>query len=382
MAKRRGNGEGSVYKRKSDGKWVASITLDTVGGKTRRHNEYADTKVEARELLAKLQRAKAAGLQIGSERERISVFLDRWLRDVVTRRVRPTTHELYASVVRTHLTPAFGHLQLGKLMPHHVQTFLNRLADAGSHRTSIITIRNIFRLAINHAVRQQILTRNVVAFTDIPIAKVSDPLRIDLDLGQQVLDAAEGTSIDCLVATALHLGLRRGELLGLRWNDIDMTEHKLYVRQAANFLHGAPVLSAPKTASSVRDVPIPPLLMARLHAHRARQLEHRLQCGTSWTDLDLVFPGPGGLVMEPSVLHRVFKRVLRSAGLPSELTLHGLRHAFASFMAAAKADPKTAMETMGHSELRTTLGIYTHSSEEQKRSALVEVSEMLARRKA
>ena len=368
MAKRRGHGEGSIYERESDGKWVGSVNLGYVNGKRKRKVVYGETRRAVAEKLKVLLRDQQQGLPINTERQTIERFLDRWLAESVRPSVRPKTFKSYSQLVRLHLVPVLGRIRLDKLQPSDVQSFMNaKLTDGLSPRT-VDYCRAVLRKALNQAFRWGLVARNVATLVDPP--KRQRVVRRYLTSGEarSFLDVVAGHRLEALFTVALGLGLRQGEALGLRWQDIDLDVSTLRVTHQMQRIDGSLQLTEPKSATSQRVLALPDVATRALRDHRLRQLEERLLAGPLWEDRDLVFCTTIGRPLDARNVTRQFHRIREAAGLPW-LTFHGLRHGFGSMLAAQGVHPRVAMELMGHSQISLTMQVYTHIAPELAKEA-------------
>src|SRR5215212_3636748 len=331
MAKRRGNGEGGIYQRESDGKWCASVDLGFVNGKRRRKVIYGKTRKEAADKLKALHRDQAAGLNIAPEQQTVAQYLDRWLDTIITPHRRPKTAASYAQIVRLYLKPYLGKHQLAKLTPEHIQLMLNRLLeDGGVHGEPLSTqtvhyVHSVLRRALNQALKWGAVARNVAVLVDPPRVEKHTISVLTPEQGQLLLSTAAGHRLEALYIVALLLGLREGEVLGLRWSDIDFAAHTLRVGQTVQRVSGKLLLAPPKTESSNRLLPMPMKVERALACHAERQEEERAAWGEGWNATGLVFLSEAGTPIEPRNLVRHFKTLLQRADLPN-IRFHDLRH--------------------------------------------------------
>lgn len=359
MSSRRGHGEGSIYQRESDDRWCATVDLGYVNGKRRRKAIYGKTRKEVADKLKKALHDQQQGLPVAVERQTVAQFLTRWLADVVRPTTRPKTHAGYAQLVRLYIVPAFGHLQLARLEPQHVQALMNaKLQDGLSPRT-VLYIRAVLRRALGQALKWGLVGRNVATLVDPPRAQQPRMTTLTPEQGRALLEAARGDRLEALYRVALSLGLRKGEALALRWEDIDLDGRTVRVARSLQRVGGRLQFAEPKTAQSRRILPLPEVLVRALKAHRARQLEERLLAGARWQDHGLTFPSGIGTPLEPRNLTRSFKALLTRAGLP-DVRFHDLRHSCASLLVAQGHHPRVVMETLGHSQISLTMNTYSH----------------------
>lgn len=218
---RRGRGEGSIYKR-TDGRWAAAVDLGWVKGKRQRKVVYGKTRSEVATKLLALHNAAREGHLVLDERCTLGEFLNQWLHDAVKPNVRPRTLESYETVVRVHLVPTLGHFQLGKLRPQHVEKLLNARSESGLSPRTVDYIRSILGRALKCAVRWDVVATNVVERVARPRQTKQEIEVLSSNEARKILTASESDPrLGAAYTVALTLGLRRGEILGLQWDDID-----------------------------------------------------------------------------------------------------------------------------------------------------------------
>jgi integrase len=310
----------------------------------------------------------------------IGVFLEEWLSDVVRLSVRPRTFVSYRYVVRLHLAPGLGHLALAALSPADVQAFLNAKAASGLAPRTVAYLRGVLRQALGHAERLDLVPRNVARLALPPRIPRRQVTPLLVEEARTFLGAIAADRLEALYLVALGVGLRQGEILGLRWSDVDLVGGTLTVRHALARIEGHLVLVEPKSNTSRRVVPLPALVRDALVAHRARQA---LEAPT-WVSppqppdpfADLVFTTTFGTPLDGISVTRRFQRILRGAGLRHQ-RFHDLRHACASLLLAQGVPARVVMETLGHSEISLTLNTYSHVLPSLGREAADRMDEVL-----
>lgn len=376
MSNKRGQHEGNIYRR-ADGRWEARLRVGYRDGKRARKSVFGRTRAEA---VAKL-RALIARLEQGTleapARLTVGQFLSQWLEESARPKLRPRTFETYAQVIRSHVEPGLGRLPLVKLTPQHVQTWLNERQKSGLSPRTCQHARAILRAALARAVKWGYVTRNVAALVDAPRVTKAEIRPLLPDQARTLLTAAREHRHGALVTVALALGLRQGEALGLRWEDVDLEAGLLTVRHALQFPTGGGwVLVEPKSDRSRRVITLPEIVVVALRAHRLRQREQRLLAGSSWREHGFVFTSRVGTPLDPWGVIRAFKRLLKDAGLPN-IRFHDLRHTAATFLLAQGVDPRTIMETLGHSQISLTLNTYSHVLPSLQRDAAEKMNRLL-----
>lgn len=375
---KRGQNEGSFYQR-ADGRWEALLTIpaDAPGGPARR-SFYGKTKAEAMSKMRESQRKVEQGLPIIPEKQKVGDFLDDWLRDVVKPSVRPSTYVSYAMLVKQHLKPGLGHHKLARLTPQQVQAHLNVKLASGLSARSVQYQRAVLRRALNQALKWDLVSRNVATLVEPPTARRFEIQPLSPSQARAFLSTVEGDRLEALYRTAIAMGLRQGEALGLQWSAIDLDAGTLTIRTALQRIDKVPTLVEPKTDRSRRTLPMPAKVIEALRAHRVRQLEERLFAGPRWDgSLDLVFTTPIGTPLDPSNVTKQFHAALKRAGLP-RIRFHDLRHSCASLLLAQGVPARTIMETLGHSQISLTMNTYSHVAPEMLRNAADLMDRLLA----
>lgn len=358
MTRTRGQNEGTIYRRQ-DGRWTGVVSLGYRNGKRQRKHVYGRIRREVQEKLTQVLRDHQRGLPVPVGQCTVGQFLERWLEDAVRNSVRPLTFTSYRQLVRGHITPALGKVVLSKLTPQQVQAFMNaKLSDGFSPRT-VQYLRAVLRRALNQALRWDLVVRNVATLVDpphVPRAEIKPLTPTELGI---FLDAVRGQRFEALYVLAIATGLRRGELLGLKWLDLDLDKATLRVRRALQRLEGGLQFVEPKSANSRRTLTLPLLAVEALRERRRRQLEERLAAGSRWVENGLVFTTRKGTPLDHATVVRDFHRSLKSAGLRHQRP-HDLRHANATLMLSEGVHPRVVMEMLGHSSIALTLDTYSH----------------------
>ena len=375
---RRGSSEGSIHRRK-DGRWAAALSLGYQRGRRQRKYLYGRTRAEVARKLHEAQRTLSSGGILPAEQQTVKTVLETWLRDSAAQQVRAKTFQRYEGIVHLHLIPALGSIKLTRLNPAHVEAMLNQALAQGASPRSLTQWRAVLRRALNVAARWGWVSRNAASLAEPPRTEDYVVRPLTTADAQALLSAVKGDRLEALFQVGLALGLRQSETLGLTWKDIDLDAGTLSVRQTLQRVRGEWVFSEPKTAKSRRTIPLPRPVARALREHRGRQLEERLKAGPAWegeTWGDLVFPDELGRPLSGFHVLRRFRSLLALAGLPP-MRYHDLRHGAASLMAAQGVPARVAMELLGHSQIATTMNIYTHVTPQDQREASARVSEAI-----
>jgi integrase len=368
-----GNKEGSIYQRK-DGRWVGSVTLPD----GRRKDVYGKTRDAVRAAMQTTQGDVQRGVVIPTGRETVEQFLERWLTDVAKQRVRASTFDRYRRDVCHHIIPTLGKKRLSELTPRLVQQFLNDLTTSATPKgrgkrqakpqaplgpRGVAHTRAVLRNALQRAVREGLVAQNVAKLVDVPRNEPKPVAAITPDDARAILDAFSGHDYEGLVTLALATGMRCGELLGLKWGDVDLGAGTVRIERQLQRLDGEYQLVALKTTKSRRTLALPAVASEALRRQKTRQAEAKLAAGPAWHDAGLVFTTAlGGPIHGSTVTHRFQKR-LHDAGLPPR-RFHDLRHGAASLLLAGGANIRSVMEQLGHSQISLTMNTYAHIAPE------------------
>lgn len=358
--RRRGRNEGSLFYDETRARWVGKVIVGYAGGRPIRRAVVATTVTEARRKLDALRRRHEDGLPVGDGRLTVGAFLERWVREVLPARgLSPNTVANYRWAVGTYLVPSLGRVMLRELSPEDVEKLLRERAAAGMSRNSLNRIRSVLSLALRHAERGGYVARNVAHLVDTPQGPAKPLRSLTVPQARRLLEAARGDRLEALWTTGLMMGLRPGELLGLRWEDVDLERRRLTVAVSLKREPAGARLGPPKAASGrVLDMPGP--VLEQLRSQRAVVAAARLAAGVEWEDWDLVFPSASGRPIDHSNLRRSFARLTEAAGL-GRWHPHELRHSAASILSASGLRLEDVADVLGHRDLRTTDRVYRHA---------------------
>ncbi len=411
---RRGHSKGTIFQRK-DGRWVAIVDLGWVNGKRKRKSYYGETCKEAQDNLTKALSNLQNGLPLTSEKQTLTNHLSWWLEEVVKRKNRPSTYRSYEQLVRLHIDPALGNALLSKLTTQQVRTFLNSKQDSGLSSRTVQYLHAVLRKALNVALKDQIVIRNVAALVDPPRVAAKEVQPLTPDEARRFLAAIQGDRQEALFTVAVSLGLRQGEALALRWQDVDLEARKLRVRYALqrftprdksvnrakpdgpqgedNRVKGvrareaelAPKLPSeihlaePKTKKGRRTIDLPQVTLVALAVHQMKQAEERRLAGSRWTDpmihcegriesaSDFVFTTSIGTPLEGRNVTKRFQRLLKNASIPHH-RFHDLRHTAATLLAVQGVHSKSIQSVLGWDQV-AMVDRYTHFVDEMRKDA-------------
>jgi integrase len=379
MAKR-GNGAGSIYRRKSDGKWVGSITLAEGGRKVFYGKNQKEVQDKVNEALYEQQQ----GTLITAKDQTLAEYLANWLEETVKPDHRPRTYEKYESNIRLHVNPVLGKITLQALAPKHVKLLQSKNRQKGLADTTIGGIQGMLHKALDDAWKLELIKRNVCDMVSPPRRETKEFQPLDAEQSRKLLNTAKGHPQEALFVLVLATAMRRGELLGLKWQDIDFDRRVLYVRRALTRLpaklareKGVLYVEADlKTKSSKRSIALASFAIEALKQHRIRQEEMRAKAGKHWQDHNYVFCKPDGSHLNPGydVLIQL-KQLLKKAGLP-DVRFHDLRHSVATFLLSMGVHPKIVQDILGHARINMTLDTYSHVSPTMQREAMDRLDEL------
>jgi integrase len=378
-------GEGGVIMgiRKRGKSWEVTVWQQgrdpSTGRRRRRCLTVHGSRRDAARKLAEALQQRDTGTDLSPGRLTVGDYLRRWLRDYAAHNVAPSTLTRYRGIIENHLIPALGSLRLRDLRPGHIQDayarFLGPEGRASKHKHGPLSARTVLhhhrliKEALAQAVRWQDVSHNAADGVSAPRPARPEMRVLGAEEVSWLLEAAAETPLYALVYLALHTGLRQGELLGLRWQDIDLDRGTLHVQRTAQRLKGQGVIyRPPKSHRSSRPVSLSPEVVALLREHRRLQVEHKLRVGPAYRGLGLVFASPLGGPMDAGNLRRAFARLLDRAALP-RIRFHDLRHTAATLMLTAGVHPKVVSERLGHATVALTLDTYSHVLPDLQRDA-------------
>jgi integrase len=391
--KARANGEGTIYQRK-DGRWEAAGYVLAADGTHKRVRVYGTTRREAADKLAEKIADSNRGLPVASADSTVGDYLSYWLGSVAVHRLRENTHTRYAACVRLHLIPGLGTKKIARLTTKDVRTFLDRLrttcrccaqgldterkkccavGECCQKRLSPLTVtyvHSVLKSTLEHAVREDELPRNVARNVKTTAHQPRRFRPLTATEARQFLDAACGDRLHALYELALRTGLRKGELLGLHWEDLDLTTGTASIRRSLQRTRTGGLTHLPtKTRASERRIALPTECIHSLKKHQERQDKERETAGPDWRDNSLVFTTPTGRPLDPANLTRRFRSFLNQAGL-RRIRFHDLRHSTATLLLEQGVDLVVIKELLGHAHIGVTAGVYAHVRLRLQRQAI------------
>ncbi|MGV9680675.1 tyrosine-type recombinase/integrase [Nocardia sp. NPDC003482] len=366
-------GGGSVYKRQ-DGRWEGAAYLPTVSGAARRVRVYGKTAKEVNDkLTVKLADAKR-GIPVPDRSWTVGAYLDYYMADVAPKVLRPSTVELYETIIRIHIRPALASQSLTGLTVVTLQKIMDGLLARGMSIATAIQVQTVLMAAFTNAMREDVLMRNVARLVKVgtPERKVVQPWTAD-EVRHFLSFAKNDQHYPALLIAATY-GARIGEIMGLRWSDVDWESNVIHIRQQLICVRRELIIGPLKTKKSRRDLPLLPPVRAALLDHRSRMTASGIEPAD---DLDLIMRTVKGLPMRPNYLSQeVFQRLARRAGL-RRVRFHDFRHSAATLLKNLGVPDKDIQAILGHARISTTQEIYQHADVSLQERALSQVERVL-----
>jgi integrase len=376
-----------VFKRRKSWAFVVEVSRGEDGKRTRHQKAGFATKKEAQQAMNEVLHQVGQGTYVEPMKLTLAGFLrEQWL-PAVKASIRPSTFDSYRMTVEKHIAPAFGGTKLQQVTPSKLNAFyadlLSKGRSDGKGGLSPKSVRNVhvvLRKALGDAVKWSLVQRNAAAFAEPPKLTQAGDREMKTWTPQEArafLEMAEGDRLYAAWLLAISTGMRRGEVLGLRWSDIDLEDGRLSVRQTVITVNYEIQFSTPKTNRGRRSIALDRGTVGALRAHKKAQLEERMAIGPArYSDNDLVFCRVDGNPMHPDLFSQQFDRMVARSGLP-RIRLHDLRHTYATISLKAGVHPKVVSERLGHATVAFTLDRYSHAVPGMQEDAAEKVAELI-----
>lgn len=397
-SKKRSDGDGSIYQRhdqtcppaaggrrpdhKCSGKWVGVIVTTWRDGKPVRKKVTGSSRADAARKLRELRDKVDAGQLPAGRIPTVGEWVTYWLHEIAAKKVRPSTLRGYTTYVDCYIVPLLGDKRLDRLTPEHIAQAWDYIQTVGRpgiedpkplSSTSAHQAHRILARALKVAYQRGHVTRNVATMIDPPQPRDVEMVPLTKADALKLLEVVRGRRNAARWTVALSLGLRQGEALGLRWENVDLDAGTLAVRQSLGRVKGKGLTLGPvKSRAGRRTIALPKELLADLKEHRSQQNHERLAAGSWWQDGGLVFAREDGRPIDPKVDWKTWKDLLVEAELPDS-RLHDARHTAATMLLAMDVPPRVVMEIMGHSRITVT-SKYQHVVDEMHRDAADKMS--------
>ncbi len=349
-------GAGSVFLRK-DGRWEAKFKVEETG---KYKSLYASTEKEAYKKLQDALSQQKQGILATGPDQTVKQFLEYWLEDVYKVYARVTTFRNARILVHKHLIPGIGHFKLQKLTTQQVQSFYAKKLREGATFSRLRNINGALHTALEHARRAKLVSINVCNDIRLPAREEPDRQFLTSEQAHLLLEKVKEHQLETILILALATGMREGELVGLRWSDVDLEVGMLRINRTVTYVTGyGNVVGEPKTAKGKRNIMLPHFVVIALRRHYVVQEKRRLELGSTWIARDLVFPEKNGDFIVANTLLRRFHRLLKEVGLP-RMRFHDLRHSTATLLLSMGVPLKVVQELLGHSSIDITANVYSH----------------------
>ena len=379
MAKR-GQNEGSIRKRK-DGTWEARVTIGiSADGKQQRKSLYGKTRQEVSAKMTDLLNNLQKGIITNPTEMTLAEWLDFYMLEYKKQYVKPTTYNNYTVKVKNHIKPAIGHYKLKALRQDIIQKFVNSLSGKGLAPSTVIDIFKVLSNALETAVDDGLIVRNVANRVKLP--KTTKPQITVLTQEQQnaFVEQAKVTYMGVVYIFDLCTGMRLGELLGLKWQDIDFEQNQLHIKRILRKVkdpdnaeeHWHLEFGTPKTATSERIIPLNETAIKVLADVWEQQEKNKEKASTAYEDNDLVFCTQLGRPLDPTNIRRTCYSICAKIGV-SNFHPHCLRHTFATRGAENNVDVRVMQKFLGHATIKETADTYTHVLNDLKQSEILKL---------
>jgi integrase len=355
---------------------MARYTVHTANGPKRRHI-YGRTRQEVAERLSKAVSDRVGGVIFDGDYETLGAYLQRWLDGGVRGTVKQSTLENYAYIARLHIIPELGRVRLRALKSRDVRRHYREKLDSGLSPRTVQIIHTVLRKALQQAVRDDVLPRNVCDAVTAPRQTKKEMQPLTPEQAKRLLENVREDRLRALYVLAITAGLREGELLGLRWDDVNLERELLQVRQQLTRTRDGHSFTAPKRGKA-RVVRLTDMAIAALEDHLVAQNEERTRAGSLWQETGLVFTSTIGTPVDVGNLtYRSFRQLLKRTDLP-RIRFHDLRHTCATLLLSKGTHPKIVQEMLGHANISMTMDTYSHVLPDMQEKAVSAMDEVLS----
>lgn len=360
------------YFRKRGNLW--SFTVDvgrkTDGSRNQKTKGGFKTKKEAEQACAKLITQLSKGDYLEPSKKTVQEAMEAWLDSILKSTLRISTFDNYSKAIRKRIIPVLGKLKLKDVSTDHIQSFYLALTREGLSPEYIRYLHSILKSFFKHQVRIQNITKNVVELAIPPRIGRKEQKTWSIEETVRFLEAAkeDNQSYYIVYVLALYTGLRRGEVLSLRWKDCDLIQGKISVCQTLYYSNQQFHFLEPKTSRSNRLVSIPDTVVETLKAHRLEQGEHKREMGSAYEDYDLIVANEIGRPINPRSLTGHFRRTIEKSGVP-KIRFHDQRHTHATILLKLGEHVKIVSERLGHSNAAMTMNVYSHVTSDMQKEA-------------
>ena len=364
--------------------WQIAVELpkDPLTGKrVRKYKTVVGTKKEAESVMREFVAEIEKGYHVTNNKITVTEWVDTWLEVYIVPNVSPTTLSRYKGMIKRYITPLIGSIQVQHLTTIAVQKWVNglKISPSSGKEMAAATIKHAYHVlkgAMDKAVVVGIIPRTPCQSIMLPKGQKKAAVVYNEAEIKDLIQAAKGTEMELVIDIELCLGLRRGELLGLQWCDIDWKNNKISIVRTRVVVDSKVVVKEPKTESSIRTLDVPPQLIQKLKKHRMTCMERAMEMGSAYTMTDYIIVHPDGKPIYPEYLSQMLTKLQDRAGLP-KCRFHDLRHLCASIMLLQGVNVKVAQEHLGHKDISTTLNIYSHVLPSAAKDAAAKIGELV-----
>jgi integrase len=336
---------------------------------------YAKTRGEAEKKVAELRSKAEAGALMTPAHLTVEAYLNEWLSQIVAHRVRANTLAAYAMYVDRYLVPGLGKVKVGRLTAREVRVYLDSLRRRGAGVRTVRYVHATLRAALEDAMREELLDKNVAKLVRPPTMPKTERVPLTVEEIRTLFKSTRDDRLHAMFVVLALLGLRRSELLGLRWEDVDLVGGTMQIRRGLHRIDGKLRVMETKTARSRRTIPLPGMVMRSLQVHLGKQERERLGLAERWPDMGFVFTTPIGTPIDPDNCSKTVRAAMKAAGV-RVVRMHDFRHGCVSVLLGLGVPPRTVMEIAGHSALEMTMNVYAHVTLDDKREALERLDEL------
>jgi integrase len=359
------------YFRKRGDKWSFTIDIGrdpATGKRTQKTRSGFKTKKEAQEHCAKLITELTKGIFVDSKNMTVQELIEEWL-ETVKVKVRDTTFKNYSRAANSRIIPVLGQSKLKELSISHVQKYVNDCIEEGLSSSYIEYIFTVLKSSMEYAIKTERLVKNPLKYVEIPRPRRAQHITWSIEEINRFLHFAQFDSpiYHIIFKLLIHTGMRRGEVLGLHWKEVDLKNNKISVTTSLVYDEDGFRCTDLKTASSKRLISIDDELVSELKKYKANQNQFKLALGAGYEDQDLVCAREDGRPIYPRTLATKFDSIIKKASVP-KIRLHDLRHTHATILLKLGENPKVVSERLGHSTVTMTLDTYSHVTPDMQKS--------------
>lgn len=377
---------GNITKRTTKKGYAWQITIELpkdpiTGKRVRKYRTVEGTKKEAERAMHEFISELEKGYYVTDDKITITEWVKTWLEVYIIPNVSPTTLSRYQGMIKRYIDPVIGHMQVQQLNTLAVQSWVNglKVSPVSGKPMAAATIKHAYHVlkgAMDKAVLAGIIYRSPCSGIMLPKGQKKAAVVYNEQQIKDLIKAAKGTDMELVIDMELCMGLRRGELLGLQWCDIDWENNQISIVRNRVVVNGKSLVKEPKTETSIRTIDVPAMLMKKLRVHRGKCIENRMRMGSNYMVTDYIIVHEDGKPIYPEYLSQMLTKLQERSGLP-KCRFHDLRHLCASIMLLQGVNVKVAQERLGHKDISTTMNIYSHVLPSSARDAAEKIGQLV-----